>query len=304
MKLSIVIVNWNTRDLLRQCLTSIYADPPVFDFDVYLVDNASTDGSAAMVQEQFSQVRLLTNAANVGFARANNQAIRLSTADYVLLLNSDTVVKPGALMALTHFMETHPQAGIAGARLVNPDGSLQLSCSPFPCLWRELFRLLHIPPIRPDGYYPMAGWDQAAPRSVDVVLGACMFLRKAALDRIGLMDEDFFMYSEEVDLCYRFKDSGWNIFWVPQAEILHYGGQSTRQVATEMFLRLYQSKVLYFRKHAGWFTVQVYKMILALAALARLAVVSVLNLWSSSRKQQQLALMERYHRLLLALPGL
>ena len=239
MKLSIIIVSWNTVDLLAQCLESIYAYPPDGEFEVLVVDNASTDNSVQLVGEQFPQVKLFENKVNVGFAGANNQAIQQSLGSYVLLLNPDTEVKASALEDLLQFMDRHPQAGAVGARILNPDETLQTSCYPTPTLLREFWRLFHLDVFWPYGSYHMADWNLQKSREVDILLGACLLLRRTVLDQIGLMDESYFIYSEEVDLCYRVQQAGWHLYWVPQAQVIHYGGQSTQQVAAEMFMRLY-----------------------------------------------------------------
>jgi GT2 family glycosyltransferase len=303
MELSVVIVNWNTLDLLAQCLESLYYSLLLTDFEVFVVDNASSDGSPAMVRERFSQVQLIENDQNVGFACANNQAIRLSIGRYVLLLNSDTVVKPGAIDALVDFMNAHPQAGASGARLLNQNGSLQFSCSPAPTLGGEFKRLFHIPGMRPDGYYPMHLWDQSLSRQVDVILGACLLLRRQALDQVGLMDEEYFIYSEEVDLCHRLQISGWELYWVPQGEVIHLGGQSTRQVSEAMFLRLYQAKLIYFRKQHGHTQAVLYKLIIMVAALFRIMLIPLAWLEPPPKRKAFLAMAGNYQRLLLALPG-
>lgn len=302
--LSIIIVNWNTRDLLAQCLQSVYDTVQGLEFEVFVVDNGSSDGSAAMVREWFPQVHLIENQENVGFARANNQAIRQSTGRYVLLLNPDTEVQPGALEMLVHFMEEHSQAGAAGARLLNPDGTLQPWCDPAPTLSRESWRLFHLDVFWPYGRYNMATWDLRTPREVDVVPGACLIIRQEALDQVGLLDEDYFIYSEEVDLCYRLRQAGWRIYWVPQSEVIHYGGQSTQQVAAEMFLRLHQGKVLYFRKHHGQPAACAYRLILLAAALTRLLLSPLAWLERSPRRQQHLTLASYYWRLVKVLPGM
>ncbi len=304
MDLTVVIVNWNTRELLAQCLDSVYHDIPQRAIEVFVVDNHSSDGSSTMVREQYPQVRLIENVENVGFARANNQAIRCSEGRYILLLNSDTVVKPGAFDALIEFMDEHPRAGGCGARLLNSDGSLQYSCSPSPSLVGEFKRLFHLPGIRPDGYYPMHQWDQSLARPVDVLLGACLLLRHEVLDRVGLLDEDYFMYSEEVDLCHRVKSAGWDLFWVPQAQVIHLGGQSTRQVSEMMFLRLYQAKLIYFRKQHGRWQALLYKLILMAAASYRLLLTPLVWLQKPSKRQAVLSLAGNYQRLLLRLPGM
>jgi hypothetical protein len=302
MKLSIVIVNWNTKELLAQCLESIYAHPPEGGVEVIVVDNASTDDSASNAQRKFPQALIIYNQTNLGFAAANNLAVRQSQGEHVLLLNPDTVIGPGALQILLDFLANQPKAGAAGARLVNPDGSLQPSCSPEPTLKREFLRLFHIAGVRPDGYYEMKDWGLAEPRRVDTVLGASLLIRGALLREIGLLDESFFIYSEEVDLCHRLRKAGWEIYWVPQALVVHYGGQSTRLVASEMFLRLYQAKVQYFRKHRGPLAVLIYKLILFGASLSRLILAPAAWIEPSQRREQHLSLIGNYQRLIKALP--
>ncbi len=304
MDLSIIIVSWNTRDLLLKCLHSIFNHPTGNPLEVWVVDNASSDGSVQMVRESFPQVHLIVNQKNLGFAAANNQAIRHSAGDYLLLLNPDTEVKPSALEELIRFMEDHPKAGAAGPRLLNPDGSLQTSVYPAPTLSREFWRLFHLDSIKPYGSYRMKEWDLTTPRVVDVLLGACMILREEALKQVGYLDEDFFMYSEEVDLCYRLKRTGWLCYWVPQAEVVHFGGQSTSQIEGEMFQRLYQSKLLYFRKHHGWKVAQVYKWVLLAAILTRLTISPLAWLEQPPRRNQHLRLASHYRHLLAVLPEL
>ncbi len=299
MQISIVIVNWNTEALLRQCLASIMAHPPTGAFEVIVVDNASTDGSVSMVRDEFPGVLLLTNEKNVGFAAGNNRAIEASAGDTILLLNSDTVVRPGALEALWQFMERHPEAGAAGARLLNPDGSLQHSCFPLPTLLSEGLHLFHLD-HRPRR--AMQEWDVSEPRRVGALLGACILLRREAVEQVGLLDEGYFMYSEEIDYCRRLHEAGWALYWAPEAEVVHYGGQSTRQVATEMFLRLYAGKLRYFRKHEGARAGRIYKLILLAAALFRLLLAPLAFLAPATKRQEQLSLAQRYLKLVSVLP--
>lgn len=299
MRLSIVIVNWNTEALLRECLASITAHPPDGAYEVVVVDNASTDSSVAMVRDMFPEVTLLANEENAGFAAGNNLAIEASTADMVLLLNSDTVVREGALETLLQFMERHPQAGAAGARLLNPDGSLQHSCFPLPTLLSEGMHLFHLDHRQRQA---MQEWDVSQPRAVEVLLGACMLLRREAVEQVGLLDEGYFMYSEEVDYCRRLREAGWALYWVPEAEVVHYGGQSTRQVATEMFLRLYAGKLRYFRKHEGPHAGRIYKLILLSAALMRLLLLPLAFLAPAPKRQEQFSLAQRYLKLVSVLP--
>jgi hypothetical protein len=302
--ISIIIVSWNTAWLLENCLASILANPPTSPLEIWVVDNASTDYSPRMVREKFPQVHLVENRENVGFARANNQAIQRCTGKYVLLLNPDTLVSSGALQALIDFLENHPAAGAAGTRIINPDGSLQISSHPRPTLSRELWRLFHLDSLSPYAAYPWTKWATNCPQEVDVLMGACLLLRKEVLDQVGFLDEDYFIYSEEVDLCYRIQRAGWRMYWVPLAEVMHFGGQSTQQVPTEMFLNLYHSKIKYFRKHYGWTAAQIYKLILRLAALSRLTLAPFVIFEHSSRRRKHLTLIDCYWHLVLALPGM
>ena len=302
--ISIIIVSWNTARLLEHCLTSILENPPSAPFEIWVVDNASTDNSPEMVRELFPKVRLAQNLDNVGFARANNQAIQQCRGQYVLLLNPDTLVSPGALQALVDFLDKHPNAGAVGAKLLNPDGSLQISSHPRPTLARELWRLFHLDALWPYAEYSRTKWETNDPQEVDILMGACLLLKKEALDQVGLLDENYFIYSEEVDLCYRIQRAGWHIYWIPEAEVVHFGGQSTQQVPTEMFLNLYLSKIKYFRKHYGWTAAQIYKLILRMAALSRILLAPFIIFEHSSRRHKHLTLVTRYWRLVRALPGM
>jgi GT2 family glycosyltransferase len=313
---SVVIVSWNTRELLSRCLDALAASPldpqgsatpeagsrP--SAEVLVVDNASADGSADLVRQRFPWARLIANASNLGFAAACNQAMRIAAGRYVVLLNPDAEVEPTALAVLVAFMEAHPEAGAAAPMLVDADGAFQVSCSPAPTLRRELWRLLHLDAVWPYAVYRMHAWPTDRAREVDVAQGACLILRRTALDRVGLLDERFFIYSEEVDLCRRLRRHGWTISWVPGARVLHHGGQSTRQVAEAMFLRLYQGKVLYFRKHGGAPAARWYKLILSVAALGRLLISPLAWLEPPPRRERHQAVAGYYEHLLRALTGM
>jgi GT2 family glycosyltransferase len=304
--LSIVIVSWNTRQLLIDCLQSVWAEMErAFapgQVETFVVDNVSTDGSAETVRQDFSWVKLIENQTNTGFARANNQAIELCTGRYVLLLNPDTKVLPGGLSELMRFMDNHAEAGAVGSRLLNPDGTLQVSCHPRPMLSRELWRLFHLDKVRAYALYRMEQWSTTTAREVDVVQGAAMLLRREVLEQVGVLDPDYFIYSEEVDLCYRVQRGGWRIYWVPTSEVIHYGGQSTRQVAAAMFLRLYQGKILYFRKNHGKLAAELYKLIVLAASAIRVLLSPLALLSSAAQRKRNLTLASNYRRLLLALP--
>lgn len=310
--LSIIIVNWNTRDLLAACLHSVAKEAAVLAqaghtplahamVETIVVDNASTDDSVAMLRQTFPWVHVIENKQNVGFAAANNQALPCCRGRYLLLLNSDTLVLAGAFRALIDLLEQNPAVGAAGARYLNPDGSLQPSCYPEPTLRRELWRMFHLDRLYPYGIYPMSNWSVEQARPVDIVQGAALILRRELVATMELFDTAYFMYSEEVDLCRRIRQAGWQIWWAPTATIIHYGGQSTRQVALLMFLQLYRSKVLYFRKYRGQVITWFYKSILLAAALMRLLLAPLAWLERPERRAEHLALANRYRHLALAL---
>ena len=310
MDLSIIIVSWNTCRLLDECLDSVQQElarqreKMRLHAEVFVVDNGSTDGSVEMVRTRYPEVAVIANSHNPGFAGANNQALVRARGRYSLLLNPDTVVLPDGFGALVRFMDDHPHAGAAGSRLLNADRTLQPSCSPAPTLARELWRMFHIDWLYPYGEYDMRRWPLTEPRPVDSVQGAAMLVRRSTQDQVGLLDSGYFMYSEEVDWCTRIKDAGWEIYWVPSSQIVHYGGQSARQVADAMFLQLYRGKIQYFHKHWGRFATAAYKLVLGLATLARLALTPLIWLEPASRRQRHLVLARQYGLLLRALPGM
>jgi N-acetylglucosaminyl-diphospho-decaprenol L-rhamnosyltransferase len=264
MQLGIVTVSYNVRDLLRQCVESVQeslARAPV-DCELVVVDNASADDSAEMVRAEFPWVRLLANPQNVGFAAANNLGLRaLGFPDgegapaYALLLNPDTIVHGAALAELVAFMERTPQAGAAGARLIYGDGAFQHSAFYFPTVamaFLDFFPLHHrLLDSRLNGRYPRRLYERGEPFPIDHPLGATLMVRRQAASDVGLLDEQFFMYCEEIDWCRRIKRAGWSIYCVPQAEIVHLGGQSTSQFREEMFVALWRSRYQLFARHNG-----------------------------------------------------
>ncbi len=252
MKLTAIVVSWNTVQLLRACLHALPAAAEGVEHEILVVDNGSTDGSPAMVRQEFPAVRLIDNTENVGFARANNQAIRASASEYVLLLNSDTIAGPGALAGLVSFMDGQPRAGAAGPRLLRPDGSPQpyaFGGDPRPgyLLARAANRLLF--------HRYLHDWATEAVQEVDWVSGACMILRRAAIEQVGLLDEKMFMYFEDNEWCLRLRCAGWQVYYNPLVSIIHLGGQSARRNPAAQ--RAYRDSLRYFYgKHysraAGW----------------------------------------------------
>ena len=298
MKLSIVIVNWNTGPLLHQCIRSIYQNPPGDSYEILVVDNASHDGSTDFIPNQYPEIILLSNSENLGFARGNNVALEQCTGEYILLLNPDTEVFPEAIDILIDFLDAHPKAGGASSRLLNPDGSLQASCYPFPTLSRELWRLLHLDRVLVYGIYDQEKWDLNQTYTVDVTKGAAFMVRKQILDQIGFFDPEYFMYTEEVDLCLRIRQNNWDLYWVPQSKIMHYEGQSTKQVPVEMFLQLYKTKLQFIRKHYGTVAANLYKVILAIISIPRLFLIPYASLLPPDHSEKYAKIGYNYQRLL------
>lgn len=297
--IAVIIVNWNTRQRLEACLRSIAScSPQNLRFATIVADNASSDGSPAMIRAQFPSVTLIENRQNLGFAAANNQALRASSDDFILLLNPDTIVHPEAIDALLNHLWLYPEVGAVGPKLLNADGSCQVSAHPEPTLWRELWRLIHLDRFIPLSQYPEEYFSTPDFKTADVLMGACILLRREVLDQIGLFDEQFFIYSEEVDLCQRIRQAGWRIHYLPAAQVTHFGAASTCQVAGPMFIELYRNKLKYFRKHDGELAARRYRWILRITALLRVAAGSIAGLIQPGYRQKT----QLYRRLLRALP--
>ena len=248
--LSIVIVSYNVRELLRACLESVYRQHLAHRFDVWVVDNASRDGSVEMVRGRFPDTRLIANTDNRGFAAANNQAIRASHGRHVLILNPDTQILSGSLDRLVDYLDDHQDVGILGCRLVYADGSFQHSCFHFPGLAQAFLDLYPLHPRLTEtalnGRYPRPAYRDEM--DIDHCLGACFMLRRAA----GLeFDEAYFMYVEEIDLCWRLKRAGWRVRYLPELTVLHHAGASARQSPARSHGQLFQSRRVFNRKHRG-----------------------------------------------------
>jgi len=254
MDLSIIIVSWNVRELLEKCLKSVFDQTKNISLEVFVVDNASTDETARMVLEKFPQVTLIKNNKNMGFAVGNNQAIRLAKGEYILLLNPDTEILNGAIERMVGFMQSHPEAGIAGPKLLNSDKTLQPSIRLFPRLIDQILIFLKIPHIWPNlgplkRYYAL-DFDYTGVSEADQVMGAFFLVRREVFNKIGLLDEKFFIWFEEVDFCRRARQAGYKIMYNPDAQVIHYGGQSFgRQMTIVKQWRFLRSMIRYFWKH-------------------------------------------------------
>jgi len=292
--LSIVIVNWNVRDLLRRCLHSIMSSlqlpssifhPPSsnlqlptsnLQIEVIVVDNASSDGSVAMVKEEFPQVRLIANSENLGFTVGNNQGIAVSRGRYVFLLNPDTEVVGDALATMIEYIDDHPQVGALGPQLLNPDGSVQSSRRRFPTLATAFLESTILQQWFPHNHvtrhYYITDRPDDEVQEVDWVTGACLLARREAIENVGVLDEGFFMYSEELDWCRRIKAQGWKMVYLPTAKVIHYGAQSSEQVKSFQHIQFQRSKVRYFRKHHGSWQAEVLRLFILASYLYQLIV--------------------------------
>lgn len=303
---SIILVNWNTCDLLLRSLQSIEDTKGEIDVEVIVVDNASADDSVAQARSRFPKTIIIQNEDNAGFSQANNQGMAIATAPFYLLLNTDAFLHAGALERMLAHMRSLPRAGALGCKLVYEDGSLQRSCNAFPSVATELWQALFLDRLFPNnkvfGKYTMSYWAMDDAREVDVVMGACMLLRREAIDQVGGFDTGFFMYSEEVDLCYRLKQAGWQVHYTPDATVTHIWGGSSRKVPRETFLRLYASRVRFFRKHYGPASTAMYKGVLYASTLVRTAGGNLYSLLTRNDRVRRGA--GNYGSLLRALPSL
>ncbi|MGH7895628.1 MAG: glycosyltransferase family 2 protein [Candidatus Binatia bacterium] len=246
---SIIVPSWNTRELLGACLES--ACDPTVHTETIVVDNGSRDGSPEFVESRFPSVRLLRSAENRGFPAAANQGARVATGRHLLFLNRDARLLPGALGALLDVARMHADAGVVGARILNVDGSFQASHTRFPTLASEFLVLSGLGRLFRGAQYPSAGPDEGAPRPVDWVSGACFLVRREALAAVSGFDEDYFLYAEETDLCYRLRLAGWRTWYQPAAQVLHIGEASLGGRRPDVEAHLYRSRVRFFRKHRG-----------------------------------------------------
>ncbi len=248
--LSVVIVNWNTSKLLENCLASLSAGISRYNFETFVVDNGSSDGSQEMVRKLFPAVRLIENEKNIGFAAANNLALRQAKGDYFLLLNSDTVLPAGSIDILLDYATRHPEVGFASPQLLNEDGSIQHTIANFPSLATELLQKSILRWIFPQRYHSKRV-TFSQPTEVETLVGACLLAKREMTEQIGFYDEDFFFFIEESEWCLRGAKVGWKAVLVPESEIYHLQGQSGKKVRIPVRIEYWRSRYTYFRKHYG-----------------------------------------------------
>jgi GT2 family glycosyltransferase len=250
--LSIIIVNWNTKQLLLNCIASIYQTVHKPSFEIIMVDNGSKDGSVEAVSKTYPAVTIFANTSNLGFAKANNVALRKMSGQYAVLLNSDTILKESALDEMYDFMERNPSVGMCGPQLLNEDGSKQSSIGKFPTLLSEFLSKILIRILFPERYKEATKFQHVelnGPAEVDFIIGACMMSRKAVIDEVGMLDEDYFFLYEEIDWCFRIKKAGWFVYHLPDVTIYHLGGQSMKDINLRARAESWRSRYLFFKKN-------------------------------------------------------
>lgn len=254
MDLSVIIVSYNVRNFLEKCLISVRKASENLDCEIFVVDNKSTDGSCSMVEAEFPEVKLIKNRVNRGYSSANNQALKTASGRYVLLLNPDTIVKENTFRSCISFMDSHPDAGATGVRMINGKGKfLPESKRALPTPGTAFFKMSGLsylfPKSRLFNRYNLGHLDSMQISKADVISGAFMFLRAEAVAKTGLLDEEFFMYGEDIDYSYRLLKAGYNNYYFPDAEIIHFKGESTKKENIKAVVNFYKAMAIYVRKH-------------------------------------------------------
>jgi GT2 family glycosyltransferase len=289
IQLSIVIVSWNCRGHLEECLFSLRGQTPLHT-EVIVVDNASNDGTAEMVREVFTEVQFIQNESNLGFAKANNIGIRASRGQFLALINADVKVLQGCLELTLAAMGAEPSIGVLGPAMIGRDGIVHRSGMRFPSLWNctcDAFALHKLFGRRAlFGGQAMADFDWHTRRDVEILNGWFWMIRREALNEVGLLDEDFFMYGEDMDWCKRFYDAGWRIVFEPEAASIHYGGGSAEQAPTRFYLEMQRANLQYWSKHHARLTVPLYTAILFVHHLVRLVGYWCRRLWVNDAEAQ------------------
>lgn len=250
MDISVIIVNWNTRDMLINCIRSVYKTVNSHSYEIWVVDNGSTDGSVEAAVAQFHQIKIIPNKENLGFAKANNQALRVMNGRYAVLLNTDTLLTDRTIDIIIEFMDRNEAVGICGGQLLNTDGTRQNSIANIPTLATELLNKSLLRKLFPQKY-PGKEQDFREPVEVESVIGACMVVRRKAIEETGLMDEDYFFFLEETDWCLNMRKNGWKVFHHPEAKIYHLQGQSVGKVNERARIEYWISRYIFFLKNYG-----------------------------------------------------
>jgi GT2 family glycosyltransferase len=285
---SVIIVSWNARNYLEQCLASLTDKVCRYPMEIIVVDNASSDGSPECVEGRFPHVRLIKSGANLGFAKGNNLGIAQSNGRYLCLINSDVKVLKNCITRLVDYCEQHPRVGMVGPRIMGGDGQLQRSCRGFPSLWNMLCRALALdtlfPRVKLFCGYALSHWSHDNIARVDILSGCFWLVRREAVNQIGGLDEAFFMYGEDMDWCRRFWTSGWKLVFMPSAGAIHYGGASSANAPLRFAVELQKADLQYWRKHRGMLMVVGYFVILCLQNLLRIVAFAIAAFFCQQRR--------------------
>jgi len=301
MDLSIIIVNWNTRDLLFGCLESLFRTPPAREFEVIVIDNASTDGSALLVRRKFPQVKLFLNQSNKGFASASNQGLRKMRGKLALLLNPDTKILEISIDKMIEFMEAREDVGISGCKIINPDGSLEVSAFPDPTLVHEIISgFRSIPFLRKyiERYRIRYLSQSNGAMKVGWVTGACLMIRKETIEEIGYLDEKIFLYGEDVDWCLRARKKGWKVIYLPHIRIFHFGGASMQKDLARKIYSFYFKRFYLTQKYRSGMSLLFVKCISLLELLAKVTITTLKRNMNEKEKQSRLQGYEKSFRLI------
>ncbi|NQX60262.1 glycosyltransferase family 2 protein [Paenibacillus qinlingensis] len=254
MDLSIIIVNYKTKNLTLACIESVFSSTTSYTYEIILIDNASNDGIIHSVNEQYPHVVTIANTENVGFSKANNQGIRIAKGRYVLLLNSDTIVQEDTFQTMLHFMDENPIVGASGCKIVLPDGSLDKACkrgfpTPSASFYYAFGFAKLFPKIHRFNQYQLGYLDADQQYPIDSLVGAFMLVRRETIEHVGMLDEEFFMYGEDIDWCYRIKEAGWVNYYYPKTQIVHHKGASSRRKPYKIIYEFHRAMILFHNKH-------------------------------------------------------
>ncbi len=292
MDLSIVIVNFNTKQLTIDAIHSVFHSKTNHSYEILLVDNNSSDGSVEAFHKEFPNITIFENKENVGFSKANNQAIKVANGRYVLLLNSDTIVHEETLQVMIDFMEAYPKVGASGCKVILPDGSLDKACRRgFPTPAASFYHFSGLAKLFPNNprlnQYQLGHLDPDKDYPVDCLVGAFMLLRKEAIEQVGLLDEEFFMYGEDIDWCYRIKEAGWEIYYYPFTSIIHYKGASSHRKPFKILYEFHRAMILFHRKHFAKKTLFIVNWLVYVGVSLRFLSSLITNTFKAKKKNRK-----------------
>jgi hypothetical protein len=288
-RISVIIVSYNVAKLLEKCLRSLLSETDL-PLDIWVVDNNSDDDSGNIVKRNFKKVNLIENKKNVGFASAVNQALELCNGDYIFLLNPDAFIKKNSIERMIDFLRIDPKAGAVAPKILYPDNSLQLSCRTFPSITTQFLESSYLFKLFPKnkffGMYFMSWWDHNNMKEIDWASGSALMIRRKTLNEVGLLDEKMFMYSEDIDWCYRCRKKGWKIYYLPESIVIHYDAQSAKISPADRLIQVLESRYYFFRKHGFKNKIFILKTIVLLGLIGRIIITFLLWLLTFSKKKR------------------